>query len=216
MRVTDEALARRRRLILGGLIGLLILFQSAAGLFALWHTHAAEAESRGRLSAIAGSLDEAGGARAAFALQVQEWKNILLRDIDPELSARHRAAFEAAGQAVRAALRQISAGPAQGVRHLMAAHEALLERYEEALRWADLSSLAGQSAADSAVRGGDRELQAELDRLSEGLARSHGREVAEAEAAAVARYAQARMLLVSAAVATAVTLLLLLLALRRR
>ena len=40
MRVTDEALARRRRLILGGLIGLLILFQAAAGLFALWHSHA--------------------------------------------------------------------------------------------------------------------------------------------------------------------------------
>ena len=216
MRVTDEALARRRRLILGGLIGLLILFQSAAGLFALWHSHAAETQSRGRLAAVAAALDEARAARGAFAVQVQEWKNILLRDIDPQLSPLHRAAFEAAGQGVRDALRRIVGGPAQGVGQIMAAHEALLERYEEALRWADLSSLAGQGAADAAVRGGDRALQAELDRLSGALAEAHGREVQEAEAAAQARYAQARMLLLSAAFATALTVLLLLLALRRR
>lgn len=63
---------RNPRVKLGGLVGLLMLAQAGAGLFALWYSHAAESESRARLSAIAASLDAMRNTQASFGVQVQE------------------------------------------------------------------------------------------------------------------------------------------------
>lgn len=216
--MTARAVDRNRRMKLGGLVGLLMLAQAAAGLFALWYSHAAEAQSRARLGAIAASLDAVRGAQAGFGLQVQEWKNILLRDRDPALSARHRTAFQAAGEAVQARLAQAAQDPGLAVERAPAIrgmHAALLERYGAALRGADLTTLDGQAAADAAVRGADRALQLRLDELADSLADAHRAEAAQAGSAAEARYAELRLVLfVCAGLGLALTLLLLILALR--
>lgn len=217
--MTARAVARNRRMKLGGLVGLLMLAQAAAGLFALWYSHAAEARSRERLGAIAASLDAVRGAQASFGVQVQEWKNILLRDRDPALSARHRMSFQAAGEAVQARLARAAQGPgltAERAPPIRAMHATLLERYGTALRGADLATLDGQGIADAAVRGADRELQLRLDELADALAEAHRAEASNAEGAAEERYAEARLVLfICAGLGLAVTLLLLVLALRR-
>ena len=217
--MTARALDRSRRLKLGALVGLLMLAQAAAGLFALWYSHAAEARSRERLGAIAASLDAVRGAQAGFGMQVQEWKNILLRDRDPALSARHRTAFQNAGEAVQARLARAAQDPglaAERVPAIRGLHAALLERYGAALRSADLTTLDGQASADAAVRGADRALQLRLDELADALAEAHRAESARAAASAETLYGELRLVLfVCAGLGLALTLLLLALALRR-
>ena len=99
-----RAVEQNRRVMLGGIVGLLMLLQAGAGLFALWYSHASAAQSRAQLGMIADALDTVRSAQASFGVQVQEWKNILLRDRDPVLSRHHRASFQAAGTEVQTAL----------------------------------------------------------------------------------------------------------------
>lgn len=217
--MTARAADRHRRMKLGGLVGLLLLIQAGAGLFALWSSHAAEAESRARLSAIAASLDSVRAAQASFGVQVQEWKNILLRDRDPVLSARHRTAFQAAADAVQTQLARATQDPglaAERAPAIRGLHAALLERYGAALRDADLSTLQGQGAADSGVRGADRALQVRLDELADALVEAHRAEAARAAQAAERRYGELRLVLFACAgLGLVLTLLLLALALRQ-
>ncbi|MDB5415502.1 MAG: hypothetical protein JWR10_3837 [Rubritepida sp.] len=204
---------------LGGLVGLLMLVQAGAGLFALWYSHAEDAESRARLGTIAASLDAVRTAQASFGVQVQEWKNILLRDRVPALSARHRIGFQTAADQVqtrlgRAALEDgLAAERAPAIR---SAHAALLQRYGQALQTADFTTLEGQGAADASIRGADRELQIRLDELADALAEAHRAEAMQAAAAADTRYGQLRLILfVCAGLGLAATFFLLVLALRR-
>lgn len=204
---------------LGGLVGLLMLIQAGAGLFALWYSHAADTESRARLSALAASLDAMRNTQASFGVQVQEWKNILLRDRDPTLSARHRASFEAAAGQVQAELgrasqtHDIAAGRAPAIQ---GAHAALLERYGQVIANADLTTLAGQASADVAIRGADRALQAKFDELADALAQAHRSEATQAAAAAEQLYGELRLLLfICAGLGLLATVSLLAIALRR-
>jgi methyl-accepting chemotaxis protein len=217
--MTQRAADRNRRMKLGGLVGLLMLVQAAAGLFALWHSHASESESRARLAVIAAQLDAVRGAQASFGVQVQEWKNILLRDRDAVLSVRPRTAFQSAADAVQTKLARAAQDPGLGAERAPAIrgmHAALLERYGEALVGADLTTLDGQSAADAAVRGADRALQVRLDELADALAEAHRAEAAQAASSAEVLYGELRLVLfICAGLGLAMTLLLLALALRR-
>ncbi len=204
---------------LGGLVGLLILTQAGAGLFALWYSHAAESESRARLSALAASLDAMRNTQASFGVQVQEWKNILLRDRDPTLSPRHRAGFEAAAGQVQTELgrasrtHDLAAGRTPAIQ---GAHAALLERYGQVIANADLTTLAGQAAADVAIRGADRALQVQFDELADALVEAHRSEATQAAAAADRRYGELRLILfICAGLGLLATVSLLAIALRR-
>jgi hypothetical protein len=217
--MTASAVDRNRRMKLGGLVGLLMLAQAAAGLFALWYSHAAEADSRARLGAIAAALDTVRGAQTSFGVQVQEWKNILLRDRDAALSQRHRLAFQSAADAVQARLARAAQEPglaAERAPAIRGLHAALLERYDQVLRATDLTTLDGQGAADAAVRGADRALQIRLDELAEALAEAHRAEAAQAGSTAEALYGELRLVLfLCAGLGLVMTMLLLVLALRR-
>lgn len=214
-RVTD----RERRTKLCGLVGLLMLVQAGAGLFALWCSHPAESESRARLSALTASLDAMRNIQASFGAQVQEWKNIHLRDRDPTLSARHRAGFQAAAGQVQTELgrasrtHDLAAGPTPVIQ---GAHAALLERYGQVIANADLTTLAGQAAADVAIRGADRTLQVKFDELADALAEAHRNEATQAAEATERRYGELRLILfICAGLGLLATVSLLTIALRR-
>ena len=63
---------QNRRVMLGGIVGLLMLLQAGAGLFALWYSHASAAQSRAQLGMIADALDTVRSAQASFGVQIQE------------------------------------------------------------------------------------------------------------------------------------------------
>lgn len=176
---------------LAALLILVILAQGAAGLFALWRNQAEQTRSRAELAAISLSRDAARAAQTAFHVQVQEWKNILLRGQDAALRARHEQAFQARSAAVAQQLAALGPGAeAARLRHI-----AVNASYAEVLASADLAGGEGARAADARLRGVDRELQTMLDALSEAMTAEHTAALAAAALREADSYSGMRLLL---------------------
>ncbi|MDG2525942.1 methyl-accepting chemotaxis protein [Stenotrophomonas sp. HITSZ_GD] len=129
-----------------------------------------------------------------FRLQVQEWKNVLLRGHDAELRAKHLAAFEEKGTRAEAIATALGASSDPQVRALAQQfaeqHRALDAKYRDALAQWDASG-GGAEAGDALVRGLDRPLGATLDQLA-------ARAKQQSEAALDAKAQHARSMLVVA------------------
>jgi len=144
-----------------------------------------------------------------FRLQVQEWKNVLLRGHDAELRAKHLAAFDEKGRQVEAIAARVG-GVADAqvqalARQFGEQHRALDAKYHEALGPFEAAGY-DASAGDALVLGLDRPLGVTLDKLT---ARSKQR----SEAALAAKAQHARNVLVFAGSLMVVGALLLLAAL---
>jgi methyl-accepting chemotaxis protein len=146
------------------------------------------------------AVDDARSAQVHFKVQVQEWKNILLRGSDPAARARHTEGFETASQQVQAGLDTLRQALARDgvetadVAALAASHAELGRRYQAALGRLGSGSAAEAQVVDSLVRGIDREPTEAFDAV---VARVHGIAAASADslnAQAVSNYTQARNL----------------------
>ncbi|MGE0223942.1 MAG: hypothetical protein AB7F35_31070 [Acetobacteraceae bacterium] len=185
----------RASLTLGGLVIVVILLQGAAGLFALWYNHRQQAEMQGALAAAMTRLEAAQRAQAAFRIQVQEWKNVLLRGHDQTLLARHQASFEDHSRTVTEALRAL--GPrAEAAR---ASHDAVDRSYAMVRAGADVTSAEGAREADARLRGIDRELQDMLDSLVDEQTEAVTEAFRTAEGQAASVYQSMRMMLLATA-----------------
>ncbi len=197
---------------LAALLILVILLQGAAGLFALWRNHTEQARSRAELAAISMARDAARNAQSAFHVQVQEWKNILLRGQDAALRARHEQAFAERSAAVGTALGNLGARAEQALQR----HAAVNRSYAEVLASAPLATGDDARAADARLRGVDRELQTMLDRLSDNITAEHGAALAAAALREAESYAAMRlMLFITGGIGLLATLGLMLVAARR-
>ncbi|RVT95528.1 hypothetical protein EOD42_15050 [Rhodovarius crocodyli] len=201
-----------RSLLLAGLIMLVLLAQAATGLFALWRADREHGEARATLTGLTEILDGARDAEVAFKVQVQEWKNILLRGNDAALRARHTTSFRAEQQRVREALGRAGAdGEA-----LLSNHAEVNAAYDAALAEADLATVDGARATDARVRGVDRALQQALESLSHRLEANYRAANDAASQAAIASYLSLRnTLYISAAIGILAVLGLLVPLLRR-
>lgn len=102
-----------------------------------------------------------GELAVVFKVQVQEWKNTLLRGRNPQDLALHWDAFVAREAEVATKTRQLQAQLPEGDSKLLLArfaqeHEALGKRYREGLERFKRSGF-DPAAGDAAVRGIDRE-----------------------------------------------------------
>ncbi|WP_447596064.1 methyl-accepting chemotaxis protein [Stenotrophomonas rhizophila] len=142
---------------------------------------------------------QAEALQREFRLQVQEWKNVLIRGSDAALRARHLAAFDRQGGNTRTLGKDLAASSDAGTARLaaqfMAQHAALEKDYHGAL---DAFAASGYSPleGDALVRGKDRALGTTLDALG-------NRTAAVAEQAVQARSEQARRTLLVCAALTA-------------
>ncbi len=137
---------------------------------------AAQAHIGGLLAASASALE----VRVRFKLQVQEWKNILLRGSDPADFSHYHDAMLGHAAAVDAALHSLGESLAAldestaAVPQLLERHAALDLRYTEALGDRQTLDFALAQQVDRGVRGIDRPLDAEFDALATELgARAH-------------------------------------------
>jgi methyl-accepting chemotaxis protein len=112
--------------------------------------------------AVAQVCADANRALVAFKLQVQEWKNILLRGNDAAKYDKHAAAFDQAEKTVQAQLkcatdlmRQLGLDAKAG-EQAMQKHTALGVQYREALKKYDKANPRAGQVADFAVTGIDR------------------------------------------------------------
>ena len=215
-----RALDQSRRLVLGGFLGLLILFQAFSGLFAIWYSHESAAKNRKELSEITHTLNIIRSARDGFGVQIQEWKNIIIRGFDPALHARHHDNFQKEASDVQSDLGLLHGANDAiigRISTIRSAHAGLTDLYVESLRTADLTTLAGQRALDAAVRGRDRALQVLFDELATALAEAHRAEVTRAALAEDDLFSTMRLLLfVCGGLGLFATSLVLLMLLRHR
>ncbi|MHC9014259.1 methyl-accepting chemotaxis protein [Stenotrophomonas bentonitica] len=205
--MTSSAPARPRALslqfkLLGALsLGLVIIVLAAlAGLGSAWRNLSAEVPVEVARKAQAELLQR------EFRLQVQEWKNVLIRGADEALRERHLAAFDAEGRRIEALAGTLATSRDEQTRTLanrfLAEHRALEARYRGALE-AFAASGYDTQAGDALVRGADRAVGATLDALA-----ARASERAEYETSATSE--RARAALVASAMVTALAALVLL------
>lgn len=121
------------------------------------------------------AADLARTAQVHYKIQVQEWKNVLLRGELGAGFAHHRQAMEQQGRLVQDQLgrlrMQLAAKPevAEEVRVLAAAAEDVLAVYEDQLQGREVLGPDQARSIDQAVRGVDRELDQRLHALTAAL-----------------------------------------------
>jgi methyl-accepting chemotaxis protein len=111
-----------------------------------------------------------------FKKQVQEWKDVLLRGHDPQALQNYSTAFhQDAGLVKQTAERlkgRISDDRAIGLLgEFIAAHDAMMVKYDASLAAFAASNGSGQAAADAMVKGQDRAPTDLIDRIVESLSK---------------------------------------------
>ena len=208
---------------LAGLIILLFVVNSAAGLFSLRLASQRYVQDMQTLNQLMETSDNSRQAQVHFKNQVQEWKNILLRGADPDDLSFYAAAMrrEASGMrerlsVAREGMEELRLPEAELVAPLLAEHDLILKAYEEQLNlWG--GNLAGRAGeVDRELRGIDRELNENLDDLVSDLLIHAAALRLELSREFMARDATTTRVLVIGAGATTILLLIMLgLAVRR-
>jgi methyl-accepting chemotaxis protein len=155
--------------VLGGFFLVVLLAVGAGGWRALEASQARGDAALKRSLALGEAIDHARDAQVEFKIQVQEWKNILLRGGDPAAFDKYSQAFVKGGEATRRQLRTLDALLAkldlhtplidEAVKH----HEELAATYLKALKQYDAANPASAHVVDAAVKGMDREPTRKID-----------------------------------------------------
>jgi methyl-accepting chemotaxis protein len=122
----------------------------------------------------------------AFKLQVQEWKDTLLRGKDPAQLDKYWSAFQTREQTVNSLTEQLKASLPEGesrdlIDRFAAAHATMGAGYRQGLEAFKAANM-DPSAGDQAVKGVDREPAALLDQAVQKIAADSARVSAEAAA----------------------------------
>jgi methyl-accepting chemotaxis protein-1 (serine sensor receptor) len=193
MKISDLNLSTRLGL-LGGVIVLALLVVAGANWRALATTDALADTAMQRSAQLAAAIDAARTAQVDFKIQVQEWKDTLLRGGDPALREKYTAAFRDRSRRTLAdldlaqrLLGQLGLStPLIG--QAVVTHRELDTRYLNALRSFDGSDPLSYKAVDAQVKGMDRAPTANIDGIvaymQEALRRESARLRQERQAAA--------------------------------
>ncbi len=173
-----------------------ITVMAMVSLFSIWSMNRAYEKSSAAQNEIAALEDRALKAQIEFKVQVQEWKNILLRGYNAEDRRKHLLAFEQRESLVRGHLQAIgqqaagnaTAAYSQQALALITLHQGLGQSYRAALAAAGSLDLSGARQADDLVRGQDRGLEDAINQLAADISDQVDRQSAESLAQLHARY----------------------------
>lgn len=159
------------------LVGVLVVV-GVLSLFSIWSVNRAWNRGITETEGLREAARLGTQAQVEFKIQVQEWKNILLRGEEPDELQHYKTAFHARRERVDEILGQLSlevgdlklAGHAREVEALKGDFRALGKVYDSALSGVlaarDRLPLAEAGLVDRRVRGIDRALEKRLDTLS--------------------------------------------------
>ncbi len=164
-----------RFILMGASIALLVSVLSG---FLLWQMHVMQVQ----VSAMSDEAERfthalvgAENAHVRFKIQIQEWKDTLLRGHDPESFAKYSKAFDAEGEQVQALLKKakteflalhVSTTELDAV---IAAHATLGDEYRHALKSFDAKKPDASKVVDALVKGKDRSASQGLSKYVEQL-----------------------------------------------
>ena len=171
----------------------LLLLMAVLGAFA-WRALTIDAQrldaTNEQAKQFQGAVDLARGAQVSFKIQVQEWKNLLLRGGDLASFDKYKTGFAKEGDATRAKLAELKGVlqqlnlPTASVDEALGSHQTLQGKYTEAMAHYDVGNAdASAHAVDKMVKGIDRAPTAQIDTIvAEVLkASSQRHEVADSE-----------------------------------
>ena len=155
--------------LLGAFFFIALAIVATGGWRALDASNANSEQALRRSLAISQAIDTARGAQVEFKIQVQEWKNILIRGNDPALLERYTQAFVKAGEATRADLQKLAAMltalqlDTPLVDDAIKTQSELATRYLAALEQYDAANPDSAKVVDNLVKGLDREPTKKID-----------------------------------------------------
>ncbi|HET7776483.1 MAG TPA: methyl-accepting chemotaxis protein [Azospira sp.] len=136
------------------------------------HLNSRMVDSIGRLQKFLEAVNTARGVQVSFKIQVQEWKNILLRGKDPQAFDKYLDGFNKEEALVSGGLdklgaiaRELGIGERLKVPEAAAAFAKLGPAYREALKAYDRNGADPAAVVDKLVRGIDREPTRMIDGL---------------------------------------------------
>jgi len=196
--------------LLGAFFMLALLTVGYQGWSAISSIKANNAQSMQRSVALTQAVDTARSAQVEFKIQVQEWKNILIRGHDPAQLEKYTAAFTKSSQATNAELKKLSGlfGKLNVQTNLddeaIKMHEDLGKNYLAALKQFDTANPESYKIVDKAVSGMDRPPTKKIDEIVEFIDGLSKKNVTEAAAAADATTRSATITLLIVLVVTTV------------
>jgi hypothetical protein len=183
-----RARLRRSLIQLGGLLAIALVVVGVLAMFSVWSLNRAHVDNNRVAAQAMHALNDGRSAQTLFKIQVQEWKNVLLRGADAADFKKHFQAFQDNERQVQTHLFDLARrAQALGLKAMSAEalalekdHRGLGEQYRAALRTGHEGNW-NPFAIDQDVRGIDRQLNTELDKIAEELL--HHSEVRRIEAA---------------------------------
>ena len=197
-----------RLALLGAFFMLALLTVGYQGWSAISFIKSSNAQSMQRSVDLTQAVDTARSAQVEFKIQVQEWKNILVRGHDPAQFEKYSAAFVKSGQATNAELQKLSAMlkklnlQTKLDDEAIKMHEELGKNYMAALKQFDPANPESYRIVDKAVAGMDRPPTKKIDEIVEFIDAQSKKNAAAAVATAEAANRSATITLLVVLVAT--------------
>ncbi len=157
--------------LLGGFFVAALLVVTLSGWNALRLTNARSAAAMNQSGVLTDAIDTARSAQVEFKIQVQEWKNILIRGHDPAQLEKYTAAFKKSAGTTRAELAKVDGllGKLSLKTPLVGeadkALDDLLKNYLSALEKYDSANADSAKVVDGLVKGMDREPTKKIDAI---------------------------------------------------
>jgi methyl-accepting chemotaxis protein-1 (serine sensor receptor) len=155
--------------LLGAFFFVALAVVATSGWRALDNSNQRSADAMARSVAMSQAIDTARSAQVEFKIQVQEWKNILIRGNDPAQLDKYSKAFVKGGESTRAELQKLDAllGKLKLstplVDEAIKTQNELVTRYMEALKKFDAANPDSTHVVDNLVKGMDREPTKKID-----------------------------------------------------
>ncbi|MGO4378245.1 methyl-accepting chemotaxis protein [Pseudoduganella sp. RAF53_2] len=158
-----------RLALLGGFFLLAVLIVGYQGWSALGFMQTRNTEGLQRSVALTEAVDTARSAQVEFKIQVQEWKNILIRGHDPKQFENYSKAFVASGQKTSGELKKLS-GQLERLKlrtplvgEAVSMLDELGKNYLNALKQFDTANPESYKIVDGLVKGMDRAPTKKID-----------------------------------------------------
>lgn len=150
-----------------------VLFLAGIGLFGVEFTHDEGHAALQQAVASSALLDQARLAQVTFKIQVQDWKNLLLRGQNPADYDKYVTQFAGTEKAVDGSLSTLMSSPLlpaslhDEVAAIRAEHARLGIVYREAMQKYDRTQAASAFSVDASVRGIDQKLTQRIDAVAQ-------------------------------------------------
>ncbi|RFP15017.1 MULTISPECIES: methyl-accepting chemotaxis protein [unclassified Duganella] len=185
--------------LLGGFFFVALLVVATGGWRALDSSNAGNTVAMQRMQALTQAIDMARSAQVEFKIQVQEWKNTLLRGNDPANFDKYSKAFVKGGETTRNELQKLNTLLTKLdlktplVEEAIATQNELVKRYMSALEKYDSANQDSAHVVDALVKGMDREPTKKIDDIVAFIGKESQRLIVEMEDENKAEHARAML-----------------------